>query len=128
MLIARPVLVAVCMAVATPILASPRGDEIFWAVGIVEAPRILKAVCEDRFPEYKEQNATAFAASPYVQVIGDDLVNKLEDGPQKIKLQQALPRMRDMQATGLRKLNTDVLERMCKGFPESLLKVLPAWP
>jgi hypothetical protein len=103
--------------------ASPRGDEIFWALGFVEGTRQLKGVCEERFPQFKEQNETAFLASPYSRTTGEELIARLEDGPQKTKLQQVLPAVRTNQAQKYQSMNATSLEKMCAGFPEAMEKL-----
>jgi hypothetical protein len=114
--------------IATPLLthsvhASPRADEIFWALGFIEGTRQLKGVCDERFPRYKAQNETAFLASPYSGTTAEELIAQMEDGPQKIKLQQVLPTVRASQVQNYQSMNATSLEKMCAEFPEYMQKL-----
>ena len=103
--------------------ASPRGDEIFWALGFVEGTRQLKSVCEDRFPQYKAQNELAFLASPYARTTAEELIAQLEEGPQKTKLQQVLPMVRASQLQKYQSMNLSSLGKMCAEFSDALEKL-----
>jgi hypothetical protein len=100
--------------------ASPRSDEILWALGFVEGTRQLKEVCESRYPQYRDQNHAAFLASPYAQATGEELIAQLPDEEQRSKLQQALPAVRAGQARKFQSMKPDSLEQMCEKFPEVL--------
>ena len=113
-------LIAILLSLQSPISRADDDSDLLWAIAFVEEKLELKRACELRFPQFKDQNESAFLASPYAKTTAEDVIAKLEDGASKTTLQQGLPTIRLAMAKQFQSAHVGLLEAMCEGFPKGL--------
>ena len=102
--------------------ASPSGDEVFWALGFFEGLRIQKQVCEEKYPEFKDKNETAFLVSPYSQTTGEEIISSMAKDDQKQKLLAYLPKLRTDARERFLGMKPDILKGMCASYADTIEK------
>ncbi|NMM27998.1 MAG: hypothetical protein HHJ12_12110 [Glaciimonas sp.] len=102
------------------VFAGTSGEEVLWDLSALEGARFEKQICEENYPEFKDRNEVAFRASPYFQIIGEELITVTTTGDLRQKLLGALPELRAGIQERYTRLQPKSLKSFCSTYAASL--------
>jgi hypothetical protein len=88
-----------------------------WRTGVLVGIQSSLSVCEDRFPQFREQNAAAYAASVFSNAEADQALGNESLATQSSALAPSVDAFRKGKAY-LSSLDHSKLEQICLRFPD----------
>lgn len=108
------------LAAAGPVPAQELDQGFFLDLVALESARIEKQACEEKYPEFGERNAAAFAASPQSRKTGEEFITTAAEGETRKKLLAHLPQVRAEIRANYSQMSPQHLKGVCASYASAI--------
>ncbi|MEI7614052.1 MAG: hypothetical protein WCK63_14215 [Betaproteobacteria bacterium] len=89
-----------------------------------ETIKILKQLCDEKFPPYSPQNETAYLKSPYSKIVSERAIEVYGESSKQPGLLKGLEYARNSTAADFQKMDDETLKIKCAEFPQLVEKLV----
>lgn len=88
-----------------------------------ETLKVLKKVCDTKFPQYSERNEQAYRNSPYSRISSEQALELFVEPNRRASLLRSLEDAKRSTTEDLQRATEEVLDQYCVNFPYTVIRI-----